>query len=99
AAGCAGALTEAGPIGEYVLAGRGWPKDQSGSVALKYYIRSLTAKLDQNTARGEIERALREWTRYANFTLSAGSQAGAERSIDILFGIGAHGDPYPFDGP
>ena len=99
AAGCAGALTEAGPVGEYVLVGRGWPKDSSGSVALKYYIRSLTAKLDQNTARGEIERALREWTRYANFTLSAGGQEAAERSIDILFASGAHGDSYPFDGP
>lgn len=99
AAGCAGALTEAGPVGEYVLVGRGWPKDSNGSVALKYYIRSLTAKLDQNTARGEIERALREWTRYANFTLSAGGQEAAERSIDILFASGAHGDSYPFDGP
>jgi hypothetical protein len=74
--GCAGALTEAGLVGDYVLVGTGWPKDQSGNVALKYFIRSLPGKLDANTARSEIERALAEWTRYANVTLLPGRQEG-----------------------
>ena len=98
-AGCAGATTEAGPVGEYVLVSLGWPKDASGNVALHYFIRSLTNKMDPATAQSEIERALREWTRYANFTLSPGQQQGAERTVDILFASGAHGDGYPFDGP
>src|SRR5215471_15114571 len=34
--GCTGALTEAGPVGDYVLASTGWPKDASGNVALQY---------------------------------------------------------------
>ncbi|MDE3168412.1 MAG: hypothetical protein KGN36_21600, partial [Acidobacteriota bacterium] len=51
AAGCAGAVTEAGPIGEYALAGPGWAKDASGKVALGYFIRNLTAKIDEATAR------------------------------------------------
>ena len=68
-------------------------------MALHYFIRSLTDKLDPATGRSEIERALREWTRYANFTLSPGAAAGAERTMDILFARGAHGDGYPFDGP
>ena len=97
-AGCAGAATEAGPVGEYVLVSRGWPKDAGGNVALRYFIRSLTDKMDAATARSEIERALREWTRYANFTLSPGQQQGAERTLDILFARGSHGDGYPFDG-
>ncbi|MCX6631969.1 MAG: matrixin family metalloprotease, partial [Candidatus Solibacter sp.] len=96
--GCAGAATESGPVGEYVLVSRGWPKDSGGNVALHYSIRSLTDKLDQATARSEIERALREWTRYANFTLAPGSQQGADRTFDILFARGSHGDGYPFDG-
>ena len=96
-AGCAGAATEAGPIGEYVLVSRGWPHDAGGNVALRYFIRSLTDKMDADTARSEIERALREWTRYANFTFSQGQQ-GAERTVDILFARGSHGDGYPFDG-
>jgi hypothetical protein len=98
-AGCAGAAAEAGPVGEYVLVSLGWPKDAYGNVALHYFIRSLTNKLDPATAQSEIERALREWARYANFTLSPGQQQGAERTVDILFASGAHGDGYPFDGP
>jgi hypothetical protein len=97
AAGCAGALTEAGLIGEYALVSGGWSKDASGKVAVQYFIRSLTQKIDVNTARAEIERALNEWTRYANISISPGQQ-GAPRTIDILFARGAHGDPYPFDG-
>ena len=97
-AGCAGAATEAGPVGEYVLVSRGWPKDAGGNVPLNYFIRSLTDKMDASAARSEIERALREWTRYANFTLAPGDQQGAERTLDILFARGAHGDGYPFDG-
>jgi Matrixin/Glucodextranase, domain B len=98
-AGCAGAATVVGPVGEYVLVSSGWAKDAAGKVALQYFIRSLTEKLDAATARSEIERAMREWTRYANFTLTAGSQQGASRTIDILFARGNHGDGYPFDGP
>jgi hypothetical protein len=97
-AGCAGAVSEVGPIGEYVLVGKGWPKDASGKVAVNYFIRSLTEKIDPAIARAEIERALKEWTRYANVTLVPGQQGGS-RTIDILFGRGMHGDLYPFDGP
>src|SRR5450759_2312593 len=57
-AGCAGAVTEAGPVGEYVLVSRGWAKDAGGNVALHYFIRSLTTKMDAVTVRSEIERAL-----------------------------------------
>lgn len=97
-AGCTGAATEAGPVAEYVLASSGWPKDAGGNVTLHYFIRSLTDKMDAATAQTEIERALREWTRYANFTLTPGQQQGAERTLDIWFTRGAHGDGYPFDG-
>ena len=52
--------------------GRGWPKDSSGAVALHYFVQSLTGKLEENAARGEIERAFREWQKYANVTLTPG---------------------------
>jgi len=97
-AGCAGAVTEAGPIGEYVLVSKGWAKDAGGKVALQYAIRSLTEKIGPTIARAEIERALQVWTRYAGLSLSPGQPGGA-RTIDILFGRGPHGDQYPFDGP
>lgn len=97
--GCAGAATRMGPVGEYVLVGKGWPKDAGGNVALQYFIRSLTDKLDPATSRSEIDRALREWTRYANFTFTPYTEQSAARTIDILFARGSHGDSYPFDGP
>jgi hypothetical protein len=98
-AGCAGALTEAGTVGDYALMGKGWPKDESGNFALRYFIRSITDKLDAAVVRAEIERALREWTRYTNLMLAPGDREAANRSIDILFARRAHGDPYSFDGP
>ena len=96
---CPGPLTDAGPIGEYVEVGSGWSKGAGGSVALKYFFETVTNKMDQNTVRGEVERAFRVWASYANVTFSAGQVQGAVRSIDILFASGAHGDAYPFDGP
>jgi hypothetical protein len=95
---CPGPLTPAGSVAEYALMGTGWPKDANGGIALEYFFDSLTPKLDSNTARSEIERALAEWTRYANITFSAAQQASAAHSIDILFASGSHGDAYPFVG-
>jgi hypothetical protein len=96
---CAGAITDAGTIGEYVTVGNGWAKDADGGVSLNYFFQSLTEKLDESTVRGEVERAFREWARYTNLTLSPAQHSGLTRSIDIQFARGAHGDPYPFDGP
>jgi len=96
--GCAGPITDSGPIGEYVLAGKGWSKDASGWVSLQYFFQSLTDKVDASSVRGEIERAFREWEKYANIRLSPASQANAVRTIAIQFARGAHGDAYPFDG-
>jgi hypothetical protein len=96
---CPGPLSEAGPIGDYVEVGSGWSKDASGSVTLQYFFETLTNKMDQNTVRGEVERAFQVWASYANVSFSAGQVQGMARSIDILFASGAHGDAYPFDGP
>ena len=96
--GCAGALAEAGPVAEYVAVGRGWAKDAGGAAALKYYIQNASPKMDQNGQRSEIERALREWARYANVTFTPGSQPAVARTIAIQFAGRSHGDAYPFDG-
>jgi hypothetical protein len=94
--GCAGAITEPAPVADYVLADSGWPKDEQGRVALQYVFASMTRKLDSNVARSQVERALGEWSRYTNLTFTPGAQAGAARTIEILFASGAHGDGYPF---
>jgi hypothetical protein len=59
---------------------------------------SLTDKMDESVVRGEIERAFREWTRYGNLALEAGTSPTALRSIAVRFARRSHGDSYPFDG-
>jgi hypothetical protein len=94
---CGGAVEEGG-AGLYVLAGRGWPADPGGGVALRFAFASFPPKLEEGSVRSEIERGLREWERYANLVLTAGTDPAASRTIAIRFAAGAHGDAYPFDG-
>lgn len=94
--GCPGGFTEVGPLADYVLAGTGWPKDAQGRVALQYIFDTVTRKLDANVARSQVERALMEWTRYANVTFTPAMRSGGGRTVEIVFGAGAHGDAYPF---
>lgn len=96
---CPGALTPAGPIADYALASTGWPRDASGQVALGYAFDNFPQTPDANTVRSEVERAFAEWARYSNVTFTAAQQTAAQRSIDILFATGAHGDAYPFADP
>jgi len=93
---CAGALTSAGPVGDYVLVGAGWPVNSSGVASLNYVFETLTGALDPAVVRGEIERAFAEWQKYANISFSPGSDPNAARTIAVQFASGAHGDAYPF---
>ena len=95
---CGGAVSEAGLVADYTSQGRGWPKDAGGAVVLRYSLESLTDKMDQSVVRGEIERSFREWARYGNFELEAGSDPAAPRAIAVRFARRSHGDSYPFDG-
>jgi hypothetical protein len=97
--GCAGALTLAGPVSQYVKMGQGWSKDADGGVALGYFLDSVTPRLDESLVRSEIARAFAEWARYSNFTIAPAVASNKARSIDIQFARFAHGDAYPFDGP
>jgi hypothetical protein len=96
---CAGAAVEAGPVAEYALVGRGWSKGASGVADLRYVFQSFPPKLDAALAKAEMERALREWQRYAAVSFTPGTESGAARTIAILFARRAHGDGFPFDGP
>jgi len=97
--GCAGAVTEAGLVSAYSLAGQGWSKGADGVAGINYVFESFAPHLDAESVRQEIERAFAEWQKYANVRFSPGDQPDAPRTIAILFAVGAHGDPYPFDGP
>ena len=98
-AGCAGALTSQGYVGQSVARiGEGWDGPGLGSANLNYGFVHLTEKLPADAARSEFARALAEWSKYAavNFTLT--DQTAGNRTLAVLFASGAHGDGYPFDG-
>ena len=97
--GCAGSLTQAGPVAAFVRASAGWAKDSDGKVNLQYFVQSVTPRVSETLGLGEIARAFAEWERWANLTFTATLQVGASRSIDVLFSRWSHGDSYPFDGP
>jgi hypothetical protein len=97
--GCAGAVTEAGPVADYVLVDSGWSPDPGGGVALHYFFDSVTPDLSDSVIQSQFARAFAEWEQYANITITPASQPQMARSIDILFARLAHGDAYPFTGP
>ena len=93
---CAGALTEAGPLSQYVEVGTGWVKGSDGSANLNYTFEALSSKLDPSAQQSEILRALAVWARYANINFALGADPAGDRTIDIKFANGNHGDGYPF---
>ncbi len=99
-AACSGALTELGTVGQYVATvGDGWDGPGKGSAQLGYYFQKLATRLPEADVRAEIQRALAEWARVAAVSFTPAASAGSARTVNVLFGSGYHGDPYPFDGP
>lgn len=96
---CAGAIVASSTVAQY--GGVGYPWDVTGpnGLTVGYYFSQLTPKLPANSIQSQILRAFKEWSAYANVTFSAATNAAAPQTANILFANGAHGDPYPFDGP
>jgi len=98
---CAGAITEQGPVAQYVKVGPGWPRTGApgSAIELSYVFGQLTSKLPAATVKAEILRAFDVWAKAGNVKFAPGGSASDPRTIDIFFAGGAHGDPYAFDGP
>lgn len=97
---CAGAVTDLGPVGNFVSkVGEGWDGPGLNPASLIYSFTSLTNQLSTSGQRSEFQRALAEWSRVVQIDFSEGGSANSTRHLNVLFASGAHGDPYPFDGP
>ncbi|MEZ5400064.1 MAG: matrixin family metalloprotease [Bryobacteraceae bacterium] len=100
---CAGGLTyfgSGGTVGDFIeTIGDGWDGPGQGAADLTYHFQNMTTRVDAAQGRAEVERALAEWSRYVRIHFTPSATANAARQIDIIFGAGSHGDPYPFDGP
>ncbi len=96
---CPGPLTIYGPLGEYVTVGEGWDGPGLNAASLSYHFDNGTPDISGTAEQQEIRNALAEWARYAQLTFTEIGNTGANRSFDILWASGAHGDGNPFDGP
>jgi hypothetical protein len=76
--------------------GNGWDGPGRGSAALTYSLGPLGSRLSRETVKGEIVRALGEWSRSVAVSFSETSLRTGTRNVDFLFATGEHGDPYPF---
>ena len=96
---CGGALTDWGPIGQYVaFVGDGWDGPGRNATELRYWLAQMARRLERDKAAGEIARALEEWARYAAIRFVAGADEWGPRTLRFHFGSRDHGCPYPFDG-
>ena len=96
---CAGALTVNGAVSQAIPTyGAGWDGAGLGAANLGYVFSRMTTQLDAVAAQNEIKRAMAEWSKVVNITWTQGTNASAAKTVNILFGAGAHGDAYPFDG-
>ncbi len=96
----AAAVTAGGTIGQLIATnGNGWDGAGLNATTISYYFSQLTAKMPAAVVKSEILRAMAEWGKVVKVTWNQGTSATATRTVNILFGSGAHGDAYPFDGP
>lgn len=97
---CEGAAAaEGSTTGQYVGTGYPWTVTGPGGLTLGYYFSQLTQELPANASQAQILRAFNEWANYANVSFTSAPSATALQTVNVLFATGAHGDPYPFDGP
>jgi hypothetical protein len=94
---CKGALTETGPVGNYVAASEGWDGPGLGSAALSYFFRNGTP--DVPDEESQVLRALATWSQVAAISWSPAPSSALSRSVDFLWAKRNHGDGDPFDGP
>jgi hypothetical protein len=91
-------VTAGGTIGQLIATnGNGWDGAGLNATTISYYFSQLTAKMPAALVKSEILRAMAEWSKVVKVTWNQGTSATAARTVNILFGSGAHGDAYPFE--
>jgi hypothetical protein len=97
---CASALTTIGAVGQFVVSvGPGWETSGQNATTLNYVFSQMTGQLSTGVPQSEILRAMAEWSRVIQVTWQASTNPAGNRTVNIFFAKGAHGDGYPFTGP
>ena len=79
-------------LAEFVVSGRKWDHTN-----LTYFFQNGTLDIFGNDERQAVRDAFALWANVTTLTFTEVSSA-ASADIVILWGAGAHGDPFPFDG-
>lgn len=95
---CPGGITPWGPVPKFVANDDGWDGPGQGSAALTYHFVNGTADIASDLEEAEVRRALNEWSQHAAVAWTETATAGLNRSVDISWASGDHGDISPFDG-
>ncbi len=97
---CGGALTVLGPIGQIIATnGDGWDGPGLNAATLNYVFQQVTAQLPAGVPQSEILRAMAEWAKVIQITWQPGTDSLGNRTVNIFWATGDHGDGFPFDGP
>jgi hypothetical protein len=97
---CGGALTTSGSIGQIIATiGDGWDGPGLNATTLSYVFQQVTSQLPAGVPQGEILRAMAEWAKVIQLTWQPGGDSLADRTVNVFFASGEHGDNFPFDGP
>ncbi len=93
---CAGPATIYGTVPDYVTNGNGWDGAGLGSASLTY--RFVNGTPDITSEQTQVKNAINTWANYADLTFTQTYTSNLNKSFDISWGSGNHGDGYPFDG-
>jgi hypothetical protein len=97
---CGGALTVLGPIGQIIATnGDGWDGPGLNAATLSYVFQAVTAQLPAGAPQAEVVRAMAEWAKVIQITWQPGTDSVGNRTVNIFWATGDHGDGFPFDGP
>ncbi len=78
--------------------GDGWDGPGLNAATIYYYFSRVTAQLPDASVKSEILRAMGEWAKVAQITWLPGSSPTGNRTVNVSFVTGDHGDGFPFDG-
>src|SRR5215471_6540428 len=84
-------------ISQYSSPGYSWPVTHGSPWAM--FSLGSPKGFPPASTQSEMLRAFKEWGKAANVKFTAGTDARTTQPMNVLFAAGAHGDPYPFDGP
>lgn len=80
----------------YSTSGPGWDGPDQNSSSLSYYFGALTPDLSDSVVKDTLWNAMDAWSSVVDITFTETSTPGLDDTIDFIFGVGAHGDGFPF---